>query len=94
VREKANKSRANNADIAMLTVVKNNVLVISLFKINRCRQFCYKGDTEKIHRCFERVNQLLSLLLPVSDINRIALERGGGIVACSTLTGNSHPVFR
>jgi hypothetical protein len=29
-----------------------------------------------IHRCFERVNQLLSLLVPVSDINRVAV--GGG----------------
>ncbi len=30
----------------------------------------------EIHRCFERVNQLLSLLVPVSDINRVAV--GGG----------------
>ena len=29
-------------------------------------------DTE-IHGCFERVNQLLSLLVPVSDINRAAV---------------------
>jgi len=29
----------------------------------------------KIHRCFERVNQLLSLLVPVSDINRAAAGR-------------------
>jgi hypothetical protein len=28
--------------------------------------------TRKIHRCFERVNLLLSLLVPVSDINRAA----------------------
>jgi len=27
----------------------------------------------EIHGCFERVNQLLSLLVPVSDINRAAL---------------------
>ena len=31
----------------------------------------------KIHRCFERVNQLLSLLVPVSDINRAAVGGGG-----------------
>jgi hypothetical protein len=32
---------------------------------------------KKIHRCFERVNQLLSLLVPVSDINRVAVGMGG-----------------
>jgi hypothetical protein len=31
--------------------------------------------SRKIHRCFERVNQLLSLLVPVSDINRAAAGR-------------------
>ena len=32
----------------------------------------------EIHRCFERVNQLLSLLVPVSDINRVAVGGGAG----------------
>jgi hypothetical protein len=31
--------------------------------------------SREIHRCFERVNQLLSLLVPVSDINRAAAGR-------------------
>jgi len=31
--------------------------------------------SRKIRRCFERVNQLLSLLVPVSDINRAAAGR-------------------
>jgi hypothetical protein len=30
------------------------------------------GCNTKIHRCLERANQLLSLLVPVSDINRAA----------------------
>jgi len=34
-------------------------------------QYCRSCSTE-IHRCFERANQLLSLLVPVSDINRAA----------------------
>jgi len=41
--------------------------------------------SRKIHRCFERVNQLLSLLVPVSDINRAAAGRvaAQSAVACA-----------
>jgi len=43
--------------------------------------------TRKIHRCFERVNQLLSLLVPVSDINRAAAGRVAAqcAVACAKI---------
>jgi hypothetical protein len=43
--------------------------------------------SRKIHRCFERVNQLLSLLVPVSDINRAAAGRvaAQGAVACAKI---------
>jgi hypothetical protein len=37
-------------------------------------QYC-RGCNTEIHRCFERANQLLSLLVPVSDINRAAAGR-------------------
>ncbi len=42
--------------------------------------------SQKIHRCFERVNQLLSLLVPVSDINRAASGRAAAhrAFACAT----------
>jgi len=41
----------------------------------------------KIHRCFERINQLLSLLVPVSDINRAAAGRVAAqcAVACTKI---------
>ncbi|MFZ2302399.1 MAG: hypothetical protein WAW10_11105, partial [Gallionella sp.] len=51
----------------------------------------------KIHRCFERINQLLSLLVPVSDINRAAAGRVAAhcAVACarSIPGGEMHPGF-
>jgi len=42
-----------------------------------------------IHRCFERVNQLLSLLVPVSDINRAAVGGGGAWRHCFCQRYNS-----
>jgi hypothetical protein len=43
-----------------------------------------EAAARKIHRCFERVNLLLSLLVPVSDINRAAAGRVAAqcVVAC------------
>jgi len=83
VREKANKGHAITFEIGMQTVVQSIVLVISYQVVlcNRCRRFCYKGGTVKSTGaqnpgCLERANQLPSLLLPVSDINRIAAGYG------------------
>ncbi|MCK9200954.1 MAG: hypothetical protein M0P59_03275 [Gallionella sp.] len=46
----------------------------------------------KIHRCFERVNQLLSLLVPVSDINRAAAGFSGVAAYCAVaFCGNYIP---
>jgi hypothetical protein len=53
----------------------------SLHSLRRLVQKFLRGEaamlaaSRKIHRCFERVNQLLSLLVPVSDINRAAAGR-------------------
>jgi hypothetical protein len=51
--------------------------------------------TRNIHRCFERVNQLLSLLVPVSDINRAAAGKVAvhRTVACAKtpLAGKKFP---
>jgi hypothetical protein len=78
----------------MWTVVKILFSLLACQSLADAANFVMVAAWKKIYRCFERANQLLSLLFPVSDINRIALERGGGTVACSTLTRNSHPVFR
>src|SRR3990167_3670628 len=48
-----------------------------------CFRISFGGEaaiaaSREIHRCFERVNQLLSLLVPVSDINRAAAGFSGG----------------
>jgi hypothetical protein len=42
------------------------------------------AESQKILRCFERVNQLLSLLVPVSDINRVAAERVSAMFAVAS----------
>jgi len=56
------------------------VVADALHPLCRLLQKFLGGDaamaaSRKIHRCFERVNQLLSLLVPVSDINRAAAGR-------------------
>ena len=43
--------------------------------------------SRKIRRCFERVNQLLSLLVPVSDINRAAAGRVAVVTTSQTREG-------
>jgi hypothetical protein len=48
--------------------------------------------SRKIHRCFERVNQLLSLLVPVSDINRAAAGRVAAHRAVASFVG-IHPKY-
>jgi hypothetical protein len=62
------------------------------------RQPCFDiawAASRKILWCFERVNQLLSLLVPVSDINRAAA--GMVVVLCTiayakrSLAGNLFP---
>jgi len=43
--------------------------------------------SRKILGCFERVNQLLSLLVPVSDINRAAAGRVAVVTISQTRMG-------
>ncbi len=54
------------------------------------------ASARKIHRCFERVNQLLSLLVPVSDINRAAAGFSGvaaqSAVAYRGNTSQTNPI--
>ena len=47
----------------------------------------------KIRRCFERINQLLSLLVPVNDINRAAAGRVAAhcAVACAVACAKTLP---
>ena len=60
-------------------VVKYQLMRKVLFSILACLLLSkvppnfYEGRHRQIHWCFERVNHLLSLLVPVSDINRIAV---------------------
>jgi hypothetical protein len=53
--------------------------------------------TKNLYKCFERVNQLLSLLVPVSDFNRVAAGKVAvhRTVACAKLflAGNFIPNF-
>jgi hypothetical protein len=62
-----------------------------VIRIVRIENFLFVNShlavSRKIHRCFERVNQLLSLLVSVSDINRAALGRVAAHCAVAYVSG-------
>jgi hypothetical protein len=65
------------------------------FRLDLVKAFQLKHPPRKIHRCFERVNQLLSSLVPVDDINRAAAgSLAGGMAAAkfckSTFLSGTH----